>query len=138
MLIEFSDDYQSFRIVEGGPPITLLRSNPAFSEADAPLFLRGSMNAWSTDTPLIKQPGDRYTVRLKLAPGEYRFKFGSQDWKQANFGTSMGEIVRPNAPAIELVQHGGNIRLSIAEEGTYNFILSNIGDRRYNIVVTTD
>lgn len=122
ILIEFAPDRRSFRIVEGGPPMTLTRaaaSNAARSAA--PLFLRGSMNGWSTTAPLARAVDGSLSVELELAAGNYQFKLGSEDWRGADFGTSAGEQVRTDGTSLSLVPHGGNIRLSVKQPATLRF-----------------
>ena len=45
ILIEFAPNYESFSIIEGGPPITLTKKvTNAVAIAEVPIFIRGSMN----------------------------------------------------------------------------------------------
>jgi CubicO group peptidase (beta-lactamase class C family) len=120
ILIEFAPDYASFRIIDGGPPITLLRSTAAASAmGEVTIFVRGSMNDWSTIAPLTRQADGSYNTHIELAPGDYQFKLGSEDWRQSDFGTSAGETILTDGTSLQLVQHGGNIRLSIEHAGSY-------------------
>lgn len=118
-----------FRIVEGGPgPMALARvADVAADPFAAPLFLRGSMNGWSASAPLLKAPDGTLAVELPLTAGDYQFKFGSADWQAADFGGTGTEPVDEAVAAFPLVQHGGNIRLTIKSPGTYRFELKRTG-----------
>ena len=122
ILIEFAPNYESFTIIEGGPAITLARANvSAESSTDVPIFIRGTMNDWSTQAPLIKRSKGHYSMELLLQAGDYRFKLGSADWKTADFGTSAGETIGTTGASVRLVQHGGNIRLLVDKTAKYLF-----------------
>lgn len=137
ILIDFAPDYESFSIIEGGPPITLAKKVAnAVAIAEVPIFIRGSMNQWSTSAPLVRQSADAYWAELVLQPGEYQFKLGSEDWKQADFGTSAGETIATDGSAVALIQHGGNVRLSITKPATYRFAFRLTPDGKGSLVVT--
>lgn len=137
ILIDFAPDYESFSIIEGGPPITLSKkANNAAAITEVPIFIRGSMNQWSTSAPLVRQSADAYWAELMLKPGEYQFKLGSEDWKQADFGTSAGETISTDGLAVSLIQHGGNVQLSITKPATYRFAFRLTPDGKGSLVVT--
>ncbi|MGR6329996.1 serine hydrolase [Sphingomonas sp. XXL09] len=138
ILIEFAPDYRSFRIIEGGPLLTLQRAaalDPA--RRDVPLYLRGSMNGWSTTAPFNHTSGNIWTIDLELAPGGYQFKVASDDWRAADYGTSDGEPVRPDGMPISLVPHGGNIRISVSEPMRLRFSWRSRADGKAELQVKT-
>ncbi|WP_161597890.1 serine hydrolase [Novosphingobium ginsenosidimutans] len=138
LVIEFAPDYQSFQLVAGGPPMTLLRTKPQAVKADVPIYLRGSMNGWSIGAPLIKEGPRQYAVRIMMQPGEHQLKLASEDWKQVDFGVSAGATLVPDRGSIALVQHGGNIRLLIGETAAYRFTLKLGDDGKTTLSVSSD
>lgn len=127
ILIAFEDgpdgSVRGFRILEGGPPLTLLRAAaPAGWSETIPLFLRGSMNGWSTSIPLTRD-ADTYWAEVDLEAGDYQFKLGSEDWRAADFGASGLDAIVDTVEARPLVPHGGNLRLTITRPGRYRFEL---------------
>jgi CubicO group peptidase (beta-lactamase class C family) len=72
ILIEFAPNFESFSIIERGPPITLTKKvTSAVAIAEVPIYIRGSMNEWSTSAPLVRQSQEAYWAELVLQPGEY-------------------------------------------------------------------
>lgn len=117
-------DPSGFRIVEGGPEVTLKRATAIASDPfRTPLFLRGSMNGWGTSAPLMPAPDGSLTAEVQLTPGDYQFKLGSADWQKADLGASGASDVKEGSAALSLIPHGGNIRLTIPAGGTYRFHL---------------
>ncbi|QSX78065.1 serine hydrolase [Agrilutibacter solisilvae] len=113
-----------FRIVEGGPPISLARSAAPTSDPLAqPLFIRGSMNDWGTSAPLIKTADGQLMADLSLGAGEHQLKIGSGDWQTADFGLVGATAVQEPFGVLPLVPRGGNIRLQLAAPGTIRFQL---------------
>jgi CubicO group peptidase (beta-lactamase class C family) len=78
-----------------------------------PLYLRGSMNEWSTAAPLARADGRRYAVELALPAGRHEFKFASADWKAVDLGAGEGGL------AIA----GGNLVLDVPAAARYRFTL---------------
>lgn len=111
-----------FRIVEGGPPITLARvTAKAVDPLSVPLFVRGSMNGWSVEAPLRKLPDGSLSADLLLGAGEHQLKIGAADWSVADYGLVGSTIVKEPVEGLPLILRGGNIRLSITNAGTYRF-----------------
>ncbi|HEX8667706.1 MAG TPA: serine hydrolase [Allosphingosinicella sp.] len=119
-----------FRILEGAPPLTLLRTeSPAADLQRTPLFLRGSMNDWSTSLPLAPAGDGALAAEIPLAAGDYQFKLASEDWRSADLGASGTEAIAPDAGALALVPHGGNVRLTVPTPARYRFELRTAGDK---------
>ena len=111
-----------FRIVEGGPPITLARVAPKVVDPlSVPLFVRGSMNGWGTSAPLRKLPDGSLTADLGLSAGEHQLKIGAEDWTVADYGLVGGTVSKEPTGELPLILRGGNIRLSVEAPGTYRF-----------------
>lgn len=113
-----------FRIIEGGPPIALARSaGPSTDPLTVPLFVRGSMNGWSTAAPLLPAADGSVVADLSLDAGEHQLKIGSEDWRAADFGLIGTTVVEEPVGDLSLVPHGGNVRLQVAAPGTFRFQL---------------
>ncbi len=118
-----------FRILEGGPPITVPRSIAAPVLIGAtPIFLRGSMNDWSTTTAMRETTPQVFVAELQLKAGQHEFKLASEDWQRVDLGAA---AAAPDGNAdgkpISLVQHGRNLRLLLADGGTYRFSVDATG-----------
>lgn len=128
IVVEFDHDAAgkatAFRIVDGGPPITLDRvSRMVVDPLSVPLFVRGSMNGWGTSAPLTKSPDGSLTVDLALTAGEHQLKIGAEDWAIADYGLVGGTVIKEPAANLALILRGGNIRLSVAAPGTFRFTI---------------
>jgi Beta-lactamase len=97
---------------------------------------RGKINLDENVNRLLRSWQLPVDVALALQPGEYQFKLGSEDWKHADFGTSAGEAIAAGGSAVQLIQHGGNIRLSITKPATYRFAFRLAPDGKGSLVVT--
>ncbi len=107
------------------------RLAPLFSIAqqvapqEAPLgtdvHVRGDMNDWGMDTMQYLGQG-RYAAELYLLPGDYQFKIASADWVSVDLGAPQVLIASAGLPLQPT--DGGNLILSVAEEGRYKFLLA--------------
>ena len=98
------------------------RRAPMSASAATSIYLRGAMNGWSTATPLVREDAG-WTLTTAVAPGDYKFKLGSGDWRAADYGTSTGESATIGAPSVPLVSHGGNVSLTVTRRANYRFLL---------------
>ncbi|TMN95143.1 hypothetical protein CWB63_18270, partial [Pseudoalteromonas sp. S409] len=48
--------------------------------AQTPVFIRGSLNGWGTDNPLMYEGNAVYSTSIELEAGDYEFKVASEDW----------------------------------------------------------
>jgi CubicO group peptidase (beta-lactamase class C family) len=55
---------------------------------NTPIYLRGSMNDWSTANRFYPQGIGKMTATITLKKGRYEFKIASEDYKKVNFGGS--------------------------------------------------
>jgi CubicO group peptidase (beta-lactamase class C family) len=109
-----------FRIVEGGPPISLLRLAPqTIDPLSVPLFIRGSMNSWGTSAPLQKSADGSLTADVTLTAGEHQLKIAAEDWTVADVGAVGGVPLKEPFADVPLVPRGGNIRLVLSAPGTF-------------------
>ncbi len=121
-----------FRILEGGPPILVPRSTEKFVLiGTTPIFLRGSMNEWSTAASAVEISPQLFAVELDLEAGNHEFKLASEDWHTVDLGVAGAApdfTADTNAAPVALVQHGMNIRLSLKRAGKYRFVVDATGE----------
>lgn len=99
-----------------------LESRSFASARDAgPLFLRGSMNDWSTANRMVPLGRNRFQSVVDLPAGTQSFKIASEDWRSFVLGGSAGTatIGRP----VQLSPEGSNVEIPIARTGKYRFLL---------------
>ena len=85
------------------------------------VYLRGSLNDWSTDNPLIYAGDAMYSTSMTLEAGDYEFKVASEDWNTVDYGGSGDAPVAVLGEAALLEAVGANIALSIPTAGDYRF-----------------
>ena len=104
----------------------------------ADLYLRGDMNDWGTNLPMVRhEQGDR-SATFALFPGTYGFKLASSDWMAADFGAP--SLVQRNVKLGEELLAVGNSRemfvIDVLLPGIYEFRLEQGLDRTLVIRVT--
>lgn len=90
-----------------------------------PVFVRGGFNGWGLTDPMSYDPGTQtYSATVSLAAGDYEFKIASEDWSTVDFGDidNFG-VFSPPATVNVGTSSFGNLFLSIAVAGDYDFIL---------------
>ncbi len=87
------------------------------------LFVRGSMNNWSTANKMEDLGNNRFSAILVLPKGPLEFKVAEKDWQIiANFGADKEAEI--NLDSSKVLKGGGdNLKLSIPERAPYEFIL---------------
>lgn len=87
------------------------------------LYLRGSMNRWTTQNRLVLGDDGLHRVALELAAGAHEFKLASEDWALIDLGR--GEQAHPLAGSgsLPLVGVGGNITLELRQRARCEFVL---------------
>ena len=89
---------------------------------DTAVFIRGGMNGWSENDPLVYQGNGVYSVDLTLDATSYEFKVASGDWSTFNLGANSDTNIVTLDSAYQLVQgSNGNLSLTVSEAGTYTF-----------------
>lgn len=91
--------------------------------AAGPIFVRGSMNGWSTTMPLRSVGTGRWSTALALQPGDYTFKIASEDWKSLVLGTDNIKPIVGTVDRIPLASGANDIALKVASPGEYRFTL---------------
>ncbi|WP_165724136.1 MULTISPECIES: alpha-1,6-glucosidase domain-containing protein [Pseudoalteromonas] len=99
--------------------------------AQTTVFIRGSLNDWSTDNPLMYEGDAIYSTSIDLEAGDYEFKVASEDWSTVDYGGAGDTPVVAIDELTLLEAVGANIALNITEQGTYSFKV--IGPDRENV-----
>lgn len=91
-------------------------AQPTFG--DTVVYLRGSMNGWSTDNPLEYVYDGEYSALVELVAGSYEFKFADADWggQGVNYGGFSAVVAQGSLP---IVTGADNLSVTIAEDGQY-------------------
>ncbi|WDD98559.1 pullulanase-type alpha-1,6-glucosidase [Thalassomonas actiniarum] len=99
--------------------------DPAAPYGETALYLRGSMNEWST-VNAFRYLGDyQYQLALSLETGSYRFKIADINWSAAtNFGGDGVSLIPGASSQSALLAGGEDILLEISETGDYLFSLN--------------
>ena len=87
------------------------------------VFVRGSINGWGTDDPVVFKGGARYAVHIAVDAGDHQFKVASEDWATVNLGAASGTSaqVTPGETYSDLAQGGDNLAITVDAAGTYRF-----------------
>ncbi len=93
-----------------------------FNPGGKPFYLRGSMNAWGTSTPMQRVDADTYRAEIALERGAHEFKLGSEDWGTVDIGAGAQAQTTLGTP-VPLTMFGRNLTFTAADAGTYRFIL---------------
>ncbi|MBB1402772.1 alpha-1,6-glucosidase domain-containing protein [Pseudoalteromonas sp. SG45-1] len=101
--------------------------------AQTTVFIRGSLNDWSTDNPLMYEGDAIYSTSIDLEAGDYEFKVASEDWSTVDYGGAGDTPVVAIDELTLLEAVGANIALNITEQGTYTFKV--IGPDRENVSI---
>jgi CubicO group peptidase (beta-lactamase class C family) len=98
-------------------------TEPPIPVESTPFYLRGSMNNWSIKNQMSAIGKDRYATSIALKPGSYEFKLGSEDFNTIDLGGSpaMQDILVGAAKV--LLPVGQNLKLNVAQEMVYEFVL---------------
>lgn len=94
---------------------------------DKLMYVKGTMNEWSNTKHMVYLGNHQYESEYALAAGDYEFKIADANWTQeTNFGAAEGNEMLNLDEAKTLVFGEGvamNIKMTIAEEGNYKFVL---------------
>ncbi|MFC6440847.1 alpha-1,6-glucosidase domain-containing protein [Bowmanella sp. JS7-9] len=104
---------------------------------DTVVYIRGSLNGWGTDDPLLLTSPGTYSVTKSLTAGSYEFKFASEDWSTRNIGAA--ETANVEVGSALPLAHGanpGNLVIDIAVDGDYQFSLSGFNPDTPTLLVT--
>ncbi|HRD97550.1 MAG TPA: serine hydrolase [Rubrivivax sp.] len=88
-----------------------------------PLYLRGSMNQWSTGQPLALGADGLHRTTLELAAGAHEFKLASEDWAVIDLGQRDQAAPLAERGSLSLVGVGGNIALEIRQRARCEFVV---------------
>lgn len=100
-----------------------------------PVYVRGGMNGWGTDSELVFQDDGSYAVDIDVSEGSAEFKVASDDWSTVNLGAPDGEdnTVMPNV-AKTLATSNNNLLMAFPATATYEFKV--VGPSAVNPTIT--
>ena len=78
-----------------------------------PIYVRGTMNGWSTDDQLFFDGSHVYSAVLALTPGNYEFKIASEDWSAVDLGAGQAGNQLNFGEALTLAAVGGDIGFTL-------------------------
>ena len=90
--------------------------------ADTSVFVRGSMNGWSTDDQFEYKGDGIYEARIELVGGtEYEFKVASDDWSTVDFGSADQTVTQDETKTLS--RAASNMLFTPAVDEVYLFRL---------------
>ncbi|MBY5991728.1 pullulanase-type alpha-1,6-glucosidase [Ferrimonas balearica] len=101
------------------PILTVFNEEPFVG---TPVYLRGSLNGWSTDNELAYLGGGIYRVDVALSAGDYEFKVASEDWSTVDYGSGEADPTVTEGQEELLAVAGANMLFTAAVDTTYAFI----------------
>lgn len=96
--------------------------NDALPFGSTGLFLRGSMNNWSTSDALSYDGRGCYFLERNLAAGSYEYKFASESWRDVNYGGPLTGTGLTNSGS------SSNLQLKVDTEETMRFAICVVYD----------
>jgi CubicO group peptidase (beta-lactamase class C family) len=94
---------------------------PLPSLAAQPVYLRGSMNRWSTDSVMGLGADGLHRVAVDLGEGRHEFKIASADWAAIDLGASAPATAWPGRGSLVLMVAGRNIALQLEKASRCEF-----------------
>ncbi len=98
-------------------PVLTIRATEPF--AGMAMYLRGSMNNWSTDNTFTYQGDGIYSVTMELSDAGYEFKIANDDFSVA-FGAVAPLLAEQS---LSLLASGNNVSVTIEQQGLVTFVL---------------
>ncbi len=86
-----------------------------------PVYLRGSMNRWSTDHVLTVGADGLHRTAVDLAAGPHEFKVASADWATIDLGAATPGAALPGRGSLVLAGAGRNIALRLERASRCEF-----------------
>lgn len=90
---------------------------------DTTVFIRGSLNGWGEDNPLVYADGV-YSTEITLDAGNYEFKVASADWATVDLGSAVEDVSVLVDTGKTLGFQGANMTIEIDTAATYAFTLT--------------
>jgi pullulanase len=118
--VENTDDYVfTLDTRDAQRPIVHLTPSTVFG---APVFVRGSMNGWSTNDVMTERSNNVFQADINLSEGGYEWKIASEDWNTVDLtAAGLVELLTP----VSFVSGAGqpNSTLVIDENAVYRFVI---------------
>jgi hypothetical protein len=126
-----------------GANIVLVPSETAgfsLDQVTTDLYLRGDMNDWDIDLPLVADEVGNLSVSLQLNPGTYGFKLASSDWLAVDLGaqslTERAVLLDSSTPVLAnstevfvlTVTSGGVYHLSLTADDSGTAVITVSGE----------
>lgn len=123
---------------DGQEGVALRVADMAQALAQAPAYLRGSMNNWGIQSRLAADGVGQYSASLVLAAGLHEFKVGSEDWSTIDYGGAGVSKGLTLGSATSLHEAGSNLIIEVPRQGRYKFTLNTTSPRAPVLTVTGD
>jgi len=88
------------------------------------VFLRGTMNGWSTTQRFTPTPKGKLRAAISLPAGNYEFKIAGEDWSQLNLGGFAGRFLLRQGEPTPLVTDGANLWIILDKDAEIELELS--------------
>jgi hypothetical protein len=119
---------------------------PVLTVIEVPLkrvmYVKGTLNEWSNSQAMVYEGDNIYSSVFTLDATDYEFKVADANWTDdTNFGAALGDEVLDLDVSKSLVFGEGiaqNITITIAEAGTYKFVLDSTSAEAPQLTVSTD
>jgi CubicO group peptidase (beta-lactamase class C family) len=103
-----------------------------------PIYLRGTMNEWSTATPLLPAGPGVWSAIATLRPGDYSFKVASEDWKTVVLGLEGEQPILGTTEQMPLAYGANDIALKIKSAKAYRFALRADDTGQANLSISSE
>jgi pullulanase len=100
------------------------------------VFIRGDMNGWSEDNPLVYVGNGKYQVTISMTASTPNFKIASADWSTINMGAPADDMeIFEGEMQLLLSGSNDNFNMVFAEDGDYTFVFdaSNLAEPTLSI-----
>lgn len=103
------------------PILTVTRRIPFDSNT---VLLRGSINGWDESSPFTYLGKSIYVRTQTLEAGNWEFKVATADWSTVDLGAVSGDLADVALATEEATApKGANFKLTIADAGSYDFVI---------------
>ncbi len=100
------------------------------------VFIRGDMNGWSEDNPLVYVGNGKYQATISMTASTPNFKIASADWSTINMGAPADDMeIFEGEMQLLLSGSNDNFNMVFAEDGDYTFVFdaSNLAEPTLSI-----
>jgi len=115
-------------------PTLLVENEEPF--VGTPVFIRGDMNGWSEDNPLVYIGNGKYQATITISASTPSFKIASADWSTVNMGAPADDMeITEGENQLLLSGSSDNFSMNFAVDGDYTFVFdaSNLAEATLSI-----